>query len=106
MFNSPRYITRGIQSDIPVELQILMWGLIDQLKNKKRFEIDYLQVFDLKTDTGERNQLLIHRQEVPEYSMEYKFHVDNPVSAKIFVIDSQSDIEGESYTTMLLASEY
>ena len=27
-----RYITRGVNADVDIRLQILMWGLIDKLK--------------------------------------------------------------------------
>ena len=45
-FDSPSYMTRGIQSDIPFEIQLFMWGCIDSLKGK--IPLDYLQVFVLE----------------------------------------------------------
>ena len=38
-----RYITRGINEKIDLQLQILLWSLVDDLKVEK----DYLQVFKL-----------------------------------------------------------
>ncbi len=106
MFNNPRYLTMGIETEIPGELQILMWLFIDQLKEKPDFVIDYLQVFDLKEVSGEKNQEIIHRQEMPDYKEEYLLKTEKAVTTKVFVIDSNTDIPGESYSTMLLASEY
>ena len=61
-------------------------------------EKDYLQVFCLSAD-GE-NQRIIHEQEQPEYRKEYLFPSENPVTAKVYVIDDKT------HSTMLLAEEY
>ena len=94
MFNSKRYLTRGVDLTIPLELQIFMWSCIDNLKVEK----DYLQVFNLSVVNG--IQRVEHKQEVPEYQNTYSVLMANPVDAKIFVID---DVE---HSTMLLAEEY
>ena len=36
-----RYLTRGVDAEIPIELQVLMWQAVDQMPEPK----DYLQVF-------------------------------------------------------------
>ncbi len=106
MFKNPRFFTRGVQKEIPVKLQFIIWGIIDDLRKRDDFQLDYLQVFNLEI-AGENTQKIIHHQEVPEYREEYIIpDIERPIKAKVFVIDSQSDIEEESYTTMLLASEY
>ena len=61
MFNSKRYLTRGVDLTIPLELQIFMWSCIDNLKVEK----DYLQVFNLSVVNG--IQRVEHKQEVPKY---------------------------------------
>ena len=61
-------------------------------------EKDYLQVFRLTTD--DTTQHIIHSQEQPPYERKLEFHTDEPITAKIFVIDD------ETHTTMLLAEEY
>ncbi|MBS3949160.1 MAG: hypothetical protein KGZ53_00600 [Peptococcaceae bacterium] len=33
-FTGPRYSTSEISADIPLDLQLLLWGLIDQLKTE------------------------------------------------------------------------
>ena len=95
MFNNQRYVTRGISNKLPLMLQIILWGLIDTMEVAEK---DYLQVF-LLSDDGE-NQRIIHEQEQPEYRKEYLFPSENPVTAKVYVIDD------ETHSTMLLAEEY
>ena len=95
MFNNPRYCTRGISSEVPLLMQIILWGLIDSMEVSEK---DYLQVFCMSNESGK--QKIIHKQEQPEYSKEYLFPSEDPITAKIFVIDD------ETHTTMLLAEEY
>lgn len=94
MFENPRYLTKGVDSTIPLELQIFMWNCIDNLKVEK----DYLQVFNLSVVNG--IQRVEHKQETPAYQNTYSVLVSNPVDAKVFVID-----DGD-HSTMLLAEEY
>lgn len=95
MFNNPRYATRGVNIEVPLLTQIILWGLIDSMEVAEK---DYLQVFLLSDENGK--QKIIHEQEQPEYRKEYLFPSDTPITAKIFVIDD------ETHTTMLLAEEY
>ena len=95
MFNNQRYVTRGISNKLPLMLQIILWGLIDTMEVAEK---DYLQVFCLSAESG--MQKIIHKQEQPEYSKEYLFPSEAPITAKIFVIDD------ETHSTMLLAEEY
>ena len=47
MFNKEkRYISRQANEIVPVDIQILMWNMIDELKPK--MELDYLQIFQTK----------------------------------------------------------
>ena len=89
-----RYITKGVQSEIPAVLQIFMWDCILALPEPK----DYLQIFRLSIYDGK--QKIIHEQEQPEFKREYILKLSEPVDAKVYVIDS------ETYSTMLLAEEY
>jgi hypothetical protein len=95
MFDNQRYITRGIESEVPLWLQNLIWYMIDSMESEEK---DYLQVFNLSPDNGK--QKIIHTQEQPPYKKEFTFDADEPVTAKIFVIDD------ETHSTMLLAEEY
>lgn len=72
-----RYVSRQVNEAVSIQLQILMWSMIDSLKGKK--QLDYLQIFRLKVK-GDR--VLI------EHDM------------KIYVIDSVD------YSTMIFAEEY
>ena len=89
-----RYITKGAQSEIPIELQIFMWNCIDSMPETK----DYLQVFWLSSFEGK--QKIVHEQEEPEYKKEYILKAETAVTANVYVID-----DGD-HCTMLLAEEY
>ena len=94
MFNNQRYLTKGVQAEIPIELQLFMWGCIDKLPEER----DYFQVFKLENLGG--IQKITHFSEQPAYCKEYLIPIDNPITAKVYIIDS------DEYSTMLLASEY
>lgn len=98
---SNRYMTKGIQNDIPVELQIFMWNCIDTLKDKGQ-ELDYLQVFELTSERADDIlfQKVQHSQEVPKYNKTYMICVKEMIGTLVFVIDD------ETHSTMLLAEEY
>ena len=94
MFQNKRFLTRGVQSEIPIELQLFLWHCIDQLPEER----DYFQVFKLDVFNGKQH--IHHFPEQPEYSKEYTIDLANPVNQKVYVID---DID---HSTMLLAEEY
>ena len=94
MFNNSRYLTKGVQAEIPLELQLFMWNCVDELPAER----DYLQVFNLEP-FGEM-QRITHTSEIPEYKMEYLIPSEAPITAKVYVID-----DGD-HSTMLLANEY
>ena len=101
-FNGDRYMTKGIQAEIPFDIQTVIWLLINE-NVKKGLKMDYLQVFNLSPcyKDGIMYQRLIHSQEVPKRKKELTLYmVDKAITAKIFVID---DID---HITMLLADEY
>jgi len=93
MFNNQRYLTKGVQTEIPLELQLFMWSCIETIP-----EPDYLQIFRLEIFGA--MQKIIHEQEAPEFKREYLISTDNPITAKVYIIDS------DEYSTMLLAEEY
>lgn len=94
MFQNQRYLTRGVGDTIPLQLQMFIWTCIELLPD----DCDYLQVFELKPFGG--MQQITHTSEQPEYRKVFLFPSDNPVTAKLYVIDS------DTYSTMLLAEEY
>jgi len=94
MFDNPRYLTCGVINSIPPPLQLFFWICIDMLPEER----DYLQVFELAPFGG--FQQIKHTSEQPEYHKVFLLPSDNPITEKIYIIDS------DTYSTMLLASEY
>lgn len=95
-----RYITRGINEELDLRLQRILWNMIDNLKEEGK-ELDYLQVF--KVRKHEEKIMIEHSQEVPKYKENYVLDLNNieiNEIIKVFVIDS------EDYSTMMLADEY
>ena len=95
MFNNQKFLTRGIESEIPSWLVHLMRHIVLTMEVKGK---DYLQVFKLtKTPVG---QHIVHEQEQPTYRYELDVPCDDAVDAKVFIIDDLT------HSTMLLAEEY
>ena len=99
--STKRYMTKGVQSEIPIDVQLKIWQCIDDLV-KSNTSTDYLQVFTL--DTNNDVLEVTHTQEVPEYKSNFTMNSNNKKyyfkNKKIFVIDDVT------HCTMLLANEY
>ena len=84
-----RYITRGVNEEVDIRLQLIIWGMIDGLKGKGNVELDYLQVFKIRK---EGNKIVINQsQEVPEYSCTYGIELEDiqiDDEIKLYVIDN------------------
>lgn len=96
-----RYVTRGINEEVDVRLQLIMWSMIDKLKDEGNVELDYLQVFRIRKEG--KKIVISQSQEVPEYSCTYEIELEDiqiDDEIKVYVIDN-----GE-YSTMLFPSEY
>ena len=96
-----RYVTRGVNEEVDVRLQLIMWSMIDKLKDEESVEVDYLQVFKIRKKDSK--VVINQSQEVPEYSCTYEIEIEDiqiEDEIKVYVIDS-----GE-YSTMLFPSEY
>lgn len=106
MFNGDRYITKGVQDKVSIDLQLVLWSMIEELE-RKGVELDYLQVFHLSGEVRNNQsiQIIEHSQEIPKYETKLELIADNPIQAKIFVI-SDEDENSREYSTMLLAEEY
>ena len=102
MFNkNNRYMTRGIKETLDISLQMMLWQIIDDVKESKEVELDYLQVFKIRRSNEEL--IIEHTQEVPEYNKIYTFNKLSSLvegDLKIFIIDEND------YNIMLLAEEY
>ena len=94
MPETKRYLTCGVDSTIPLELQLFLWECVDSMPAPK----DYLQVFDLE-QVG-CMQSITHSSEEPEYRHVYMIPSDAPIKEKLYIID-----DGD-HSTMLLSSEY
>lgn len=101
MFNKEnRYVSSGANSVIGIRLQLIMWNLIDELKEKK--EVDYLQIFRISKEDNKKI-IIGHEQEVPKHKEKYSIELsDIEITGviKVYVIDSVD------YSTMILAEEY
>lgn len=96
-----RYMTRGIQANVPLEIQLFLWEFQTEIRKNNK-EIDYLQIYDLTIE--EEQQKIKHTSEEPEYEKEYAIQVEEPITAMIFIIE---DDYGDKFVeTMLLAEEY
>ena len=94
VFDNNRYLTCGVDSAIPLELQMFLWGCVERMPAPK----DYLQVFELSS--AGPMQAITHSSEEPEYRMTYLIPSDTPITETLYIID-----DGD-HCTMLLAEEY
>lgn len=93
--NKGRYLTRGVDAEIPLDIQIFMWEAVDNMPEPK----DYLQVFNLSVENG--LQVIKHTSEQPKFEMTYILTaLTKAITAKVYIID-----DGD-HCTMLLAEEY
>ena len=102
MFNkNNRYMTRGIKEALDISLQMMLWKMVDDLKESKEIELDYLQVFKIRRNNEEL--IIEYTQEAPEYQKIQTFNKSSSLveeDLKIFIIDEND------YNIMLLAEEY
>ena len=90
-----RYLTRGVDEEIPIDIQIFMWEAVDNMPEPK----DWLQVFNLSIEND--LQVIKHTSEQPKFDMTYILTaLTKAVTAKVYIID-----DGD-HCTMLLAEEY
>ena len=95
MFQNNRYLTLGVDAEIPIELQLFMWESLNDIPEPK----DYFQVFRLFSLNG--IQCIEHEQEQPPFKREYLLPtIETLITAKVYIID-----DGDN-STMLLAEEY
>ena len=84
-----RYVTREVNEEVDIRLQLIMWSMIDKLKDEGNVELDYLQVFRIRK---EGKKIVINQsQEVPEYSCTYEMELEDiqiDDEIKLYVIDN------------------
>lgn len=95
-------ITKGIQRKIPIDIQLLLWDMQSKLREQHK-KIDYLQVYRLEAIQKDL-QLIEHIAERPFHQMYYYYVVDNAVTEKVYIIETEYSTK--LVETMLLAKEY
>ncbi|MFR6399543.1 DUF960 family protein [Ruminococcus sp.] len=101
MFSGKKYLTKGIYTNIPLEIQQFLWRAVETMPAPK----DYLQVFVLCIQNG--IQVVHHSAEQSVFDMTYVLpNISEPVSAKIYIIDDYYADENQHIATMLLSEEY
>lgn len=95
-----KYITKSVNENIPINLQVILWDLYDNMEVSKK---DYLQIFNISTE--DNYYIIKHQQEVPEYEKITKILIDEQdeiilVNDKLYIID---DI---THLTLLMAYDY
>ena len=84
-----RYVTRGVNDEVDIRLQLIMWSMIDKLKDEESVEVDYLQVFKIRKKDSK--VVINQSQEVPEYSCTYEIEIEDiqiEDEIKVYVIDN------------------
>lgn len=96
-------MTKGFQSEIPIETQLMIFTCLDKAKQSVTV-MDYFQVFmlDKFSSNGSYLQRIIHKQEVPPFEETVFLTIpeDQIITSKVIVIDDGN------HHTFLLASEY
>lgn len=90
-----KYCTRGIKNEVPMELRVVMWELVETIPVVR----DYLQIFEVATNTT--STTILHKQEVPKYEATYDIKITLKEGIKVYVI-----IDGDGIATMMLNDEY
>lgn len=100
-----RYMTKGIQESLPIEVQFFLWELQMNLRATKK-DIDYLQVYRLSTIVKDYKtyQVINHEAEKPKHSAMYFLKTKIYIKDKIYIITDHH--EDSLVETMLFASEY
>ena len=84
-----RYVTRGVNEEVDIRLQLMIWSMLDKLKDEGNVELDYLQVFRIRKEG--KKIVISQSQEVPEYSCTYEIELEDiqiDDKIKLYVIDN------------------
>lgn len=99
-----RYMTKGVDNQIPKKIQYRCWQLIDQAVSKGEYELDYLQIFEFNRDDQRQSITIIHSQEQPFAIKYHEFKITQELID--FRIKELWVIDDETCQTMLLPEEY
>lgn len=95
-----RYITNKVHNEIPLDIQIILWGIWGQHSVDRNGNVDWLQVFEIKVNDDE--YIIKHWSEQPKYSHEKhipKKYLSDVDECKLYIIDD------DEYATMLFPDE-
>src|SRR5699024_8719973 len=96
MFTNERYLTREVADRVPIEMQMLMWNLVEEIEVEK----DYLQIFELIPNSSEFVEI-VHKQENPEFKINYIVkNCGIETKIKLYIIDNGD------YSMMMFSHEY
>lgn len=100
MTNKSRYMTKAISEELEIELQAVLWQFYDEINQKRKEQMDYLQVFEI--EVCENTLTITNKQEAPP--LQTKFVINNKVkgakNTTVWIIDDAS------YQTMLFPEDY
>ena len=84
-----RYMTKGIQEFLPIEVQFFLWELQMNLRATEK-DIDYLQVYHLSTIAKDCKtfQVIHHEAEKSKHSAMYCLEAEICVKDKIYIIQT------------------
>ena len=106
-FTGKLYATSKVENNISNEVVDVLYHLIVLCRAQLDGKLDYLQVFNIKNIINEEENLLVieHKQEMPEYKTEIYVPGLKCENCKLFWI-SDSDENGNEYSTLMYAEEY
>ena len=102
MFDNKRYLTRGIASEVPLTIQLLIWQMIDKLRDK-RSKVDYLQVFKVKH--SDRHIIIEQSSSEPEFKTTFEFHTASVGTEEAGQVYTVWVIDDGEQTLMLFPEE-
>lgn len=96
-----RYVTKAINEELNIEIQVLLWELLDSIEVKRKDKMDYLQVFEI-VNQGD-NIKIINRQEQPTMTEELMIMKQGSMNIEDTIVWIIDDLE---YRTMLFPKDY
>ena len=99
-----RYITRGVNEQVPKEIQQRCFQLIDEKAKQTEIQLDYLQIFEFNRDDQRGTITIIHRQEEPFFIDYHECRITDTLAS--FQIKKLWVSDDHTHQTMLLPEEY
>lgn len=96
----PKYVTKAVSEEISVEIQALLWRLMDILAAKRKERMDYLQVFEISAT--KKHIHIVNKQEKPPIQEKFVFGNVSIVTKNVVVWI----IDDHEKQVMLFPSDY